>query len=155
MNTDADPKPTRLLVIGYGNTLRGDDGVGPRIAEAVQAWAMPGVRALAMPQLFPELASDLAAARAAVFVDAALQAECNRTSLVRLAPGNAGQLGSHQGDPASLLALAVTLYGRAPESYLLAVPGCDFELGERFSDLARRGMDDALRALRDLCAGAW
>ena len=24
-----------LLVIGYGNTLRGDDGLGPRVAEAV------------------------------------------------------------------------------------------------------------------------
>ena len=27
---------TDLLVIGYGNTLRGDDGLGPRVAEAVE-----------------------------------------------------------------------------------------------------------------------
>ena len=31
-----------LLVIGYGNTLRGDDGVGPRVAEAVEKLNLPG-----------------------------------------------------------------------------------------------------------------
>ena len=38
MNSPANssPRPV-LLVIGYGNTLRGDDGVGPRVADAVEA----------------------------------------------------------------------------------------------------------------------
>jgi hydrogenase maturation protease len=28
----------KILVIGYGNTLRGDDGVGYQIAETVADW---------------------------------------------------------------------------------------------------------------------
>jgi len=32
------------LIIGYGNTLRGDDGAGPRVAEAVAGWGLPNVR---------------------------------------------------------------------------------------------------------------
>jgi hypothetical protein len=33
-------------VIGYGNTLRGDDGIGPAVAEAVAALGLPGVRVI-------------------------------------------------------------------------------------------------------------
>ena len=36
-----------LLVIGYGNTLRRDDGVGPRVAEAVEGLRLAGVRTIA------------------------------------------------------------------------------------------------------------
>ena len=35
-----------ILVVGYGNTLRGDDGVGPRVAEAIGKRQLPGVRTL-------------------------------------------------------------------------------------------------------------
>jgi len=34
-------QPAHLLVIGYGSTLRGDDGVGPCVAEAVAALNQP------------------------------------------------------------------------------------------------------------------
>ena len=40
----ATARATNLLVIGYGNTLRGDDGLGPRVAEAVAALNLPGDR---------------------------------------------------------------------------------------------------------------
>lgn len=60
------------LVIGYGNELRGDDGVGPKVAEAVEAWKLAGVSVLALRQLTPELAADLAVVRRVIFVDAAL-----------------------------------------------------------------------------------
>src|SRR5947209_7059306 len=36
-----------VLVIGYGNELRGDDGVGPCVARTVASWQRPGLRALA------------------------------------------------------------------------------------------------------------
>ena len=56
-----------ILVIGYGNELRRDDGLGPRVAASL---AGPGVRALAVRQLTPELAEEVATARLVVFVDA-------------------------------------------------------------------------------------
>ena len=57
----SDARPA--LVIGYGNTLRGDDAVGPRAAAAVHGGGLPGVDALAVAQLTPVLAEPLAAAR--------------------------------------------------------------------------------------------
>lgn len=50
--------------------LRGDDGVGPLVAETVAGWGLPGVRALAVQQLVPELAEMVAAASLVVFVEA-------------------------------------------------------------------------------------
>ena len=48
-----------FLVIGYGNTLRGDDGVGPRVAEAIEKLNLPGVRTLVCQQLSPEHADPI------------------------------------------------------------------------------------------------
>jgi hypothetical protein len=64
----------RLLVIGYGNELRGDDGVGPAAARAVAAWNEPGVQGIATHQLTPELADAIAGAEEVVFVDARIGA---------------------------------------------------------------------------------
>ena len=68
-----DARPA--LVIGYGNTLRTDDAVGPRAADVVRSWSLPGVTALAITQLTPELAELLSAVRLAIFVDARLSAK--------------------------------------------------------------------------------
>ena len=46
----------RLLVIGVGNPLREDDGVGWRLAEAL---AQAGVEVHTCHQLLPELAAEL------------------------------------------------------------------------------------------------
>ena len=59
-----------FLVIGYGNTLRSDDGAGQRVAEKIGQWELPGVGALAVHQLTPELAENIAQADAVIFVDA-------------------------------------------------------------------------------------
>jgi hydrogenase maturation protease len=51
-----------VLVIGYGNTLRRDDAVGPLSAEEVSRWGRPGVVPLDLAQLLPELAERLSRA---------------------------------------------------------------------------------------------
>ena len=60
----------KSLVIGYGNSLRSDDGIGVRVAEIVADWYLPEVRSLCLPQLTPELAADLAKVDLVIFVDA-------------------------------------------------------------------------------------
>ncbi len=44
---------TKVLVIGYGNTLRSDDGAGKRVAELVAEWQLLNVRSLLVHQLTP------------------------------------------------------------------------------------------------------
>ena len=59
-----------ILVIGYGNDLRSDDAVGQKVANAIAAWKLPQVTSLCVHQLTPELASFLATAELAIFIDA-------------------------------------------------------------------------------------
>jgi hydrogenase maturation protease len=113
-----------VLVIGYGNPLRGDDGIGPAVAAAVAALNLPGVRVRVVHQLTPELAADLADARVAVFVDAADGGE--PVAAVRVEPSPDGGVMTHAADPRGLLALAVAVFGRAPEAWLVTAAGADF-----------------------------
>ena len=47
-----------LLVIGYGNPLHRDDGVGQDVAKQIAAWRLPNVEAIAaMAQLPPRFST--------------------------------------------------------------------------------------------------
>jgi hydrogenase maturation protease len=120
-----------VLVIGYGNELRRDDGVGPSIARAVAASEWPGVRALAVHQLTPELAEPLASARLAVFVDAAFDGGELSVRPVTPKPGSAAL--KHASDPAWLLGLARAIYGRQPPAWMVTVPVADVGFGMEMS----------------------
>jgi hydrogenase maturation protease len=141
-----------VLVIGFGNVLRSDDGVGPRIADAVAGWDFPGVVALAVHQLLPELAESLSDARLAIFVDADFSNPGEATLVTPLLPRSTASPIGHTSDPAQLLALARDLFGRAPAACLVRVPVRDLGLGESLSPLAEAGASQALHRIAHLLA---
>jgi hydrogenase maturation protease len=65
-----EQESARVLIIGYGNSLRSDDAAGIKVAETIATWQLPHVRSLAVHQLTPELAAELAAVELVIFVDA-------------------------------------------------------------------------------------
>jgi len=138
-----------FLVIGYGNTLRSDDGVGAKVAAAVAELALPGVTALVRHQLTPELAEPVSEARAVVFVDAAADAS-TEVQMRPVEPAAGAQLMAHAADPRTLLALARQLFGRCPPAWWLTIPVENLEFGEELSPLARRGFRMALDKIRAL-----
>lgn len=142
-----------VLVIGYGNTLRGDDAVGPLLAERLrQEVDSRRVVVLTCQQLTPELAGDLAGCGRAVFIDASREAAAGEIRCRPLTPGP-GQsaslvhfLGSEQ-----LLALARLVYGRAPAAYLVSVGGLRFDFGDRqLSPPVAAAVEPALERIREL-----
>ena len=61
----------KVLVVCYGNPLRGDDGVGWIVAEKLQQRSLPDfVFIQTHIQLTPEQAADLSEADLAIFIDA-------------------------------------------------------------------------------------
>jgi hydrogenase maturation protease len=143
-------RPDTVLVIGYGNDLRGDDAAGPRAACEVAAWHLPHVRVVTQHQLTPELADPLAAVGRAVFLDAHVPADGCTPCMRPIAPALSRDGGGHTADPARLLALARTAYGRAPDAWLLTIPAEAFQFGAPLSPVAERGVADALALLRPL-----
>jgi hydrogenase maturation protease len=141
--------PSQILVIGYGNTLRGDDGVGYQVAAAVAEWQIPQVRSLAVHQLLPELAAAIAAVDTVVFVDAAITPDATESDITvePLVAGGEATFRTHIITPQLLLGLAQRLYGATPDAYLLTIPAIDFTLGMELSAIAHRGKNLALAYL--------
>lgn len=138
-----------LLVIGYGNTLRRDDGVGPKVVEAIAALNLPGVQTLVCAQLTPEFADPISRVSRVVFVDAAVDAPCE-VQLRKLEPAETSQIMAHAADPRTMLALARDVFGHAPEAWWLTIPVEELGFGEELSPLAQRGFGQALREIQHL-----
>lgn len=132
-----------VLVIGYGNTLRGDDGIGPAVAADVARLGLPGVRAIAVHQLTPELAADLAETDLVVFVDAAMSGE--PVSVLQLEAVAADSGMTHATDPRGLLALAFAVYGGSPRAWLVTAAGADYGFRDGLSPTGRERSRDALK----------
>ena len=137
-----------LLVIGYGNTLRGDDGVGPRTAEAVGTLRLPRVRTLICQQLSPEHSAPVSQAHTVIFVDAAVRPAAGGVQWRELSPGHSPQLLAHAADPGILLALARDVFGHAPAAWWLTIPAVNFDFGEDLSPVAAAGLSEALRRIK-------
>ena len=144
---------TSVLVIGYGNEVRGDDGAGPVIAREIDALQLPGVRTLVMQQLTPELAADLAEASLAIFVDAQVADAGDGVKVVPLMPDESTIPSGHVADPRGLLALAAQLYGQVSASWLVTVEAEDLGLQNGLSPSTRARVAGAVSLIVDLASG--
>jgi len=142
-------KHPHLLIIGYGNTLRSDDGVGPRLVEAVGTLRLPHVKTLICQQLAPEHSGAVSMAEAVLFVDAAVD-EPHEVQWRELKPGPAAQLIAHAADPRTLLAFARDVFGHAPQAWWLTIPAMNLEFGEHLSLTTEAGYHEALDQIKSL-----
>jgi len=106
------------VVIGIGNDLRRDDGIGPAVAAAVAARCLPGVRVLACAAEPAAILDAWEGASVAVLVDAAVDDDPVPGRIRRWAAaevGASGRLSSHDLDLRQTYELGCAL-GRAPAS---------------------------------------
>jgi hydrogenase maturation protease len=139
-----DSTPVRCLILACGNTLRGDDGVGPWLA----AWAEerfatePAVRVLSRQQWTPDLAQEVAEAESVLFLDCSIDSAPGEVRIVPVEPAAFGPtLASHHVCAPELLALGQELYDSLPhDALLLTIGAASTEMGETFS----KSVNDAL-----------
>lgn len=134
------------LVIGIGNTLAGDDGIGARAVQELRP--RPGVRTLVVHQLTPELAEEVAGAARVIFVDAGLTGSEVEVSAPTAA--TAWPAVTHAVTAAELLGLTTAVYDYCPEAFAVTVPGHAFGAGTSLSEQARRHFPAAVRAIEAL-----
>jgi hydrogenase maturation protease len=157
----------RSLVIGYGNPSRRDDGVALHVLnELHRRWGRPGLGLLGdgwedlggardtlfLQQLTLELAATVAGYDLLILVDASLTHAQEPVRVEPVTPRYHLAAISHHLDPASLLALARQLYGRAPEALLVSVQGHDFDFGEELSAPAAAAVPEAVERVASLVA---
>jgi len=147
------------LVIGYGNTLRRDDGVGPMIVEWLRqirgatvrerltqsaAKTLPNDRVsddltsefLEAHQLLPEHADPVSRASRVIFIDADVTVAPGRVKFRRIhakMPSNSSV--GHNVSPELILTLAEALYGHAPPATVIAIGVSSLDIGEGLTPL--------------------
>ena len=127
-----------VMVVGYGNSLRSDDGVGPAVAARLAGDPrLAGVIIRSEHQLTPELAADASQASLLVLVDAGTDEAPGEVSVRRLEPSPAegGTAWTHHLDPSALVGLARELWGSAPPVILVSIGPASLEVGEDLSEV--------------------
>lgn len=134
-----------VLLLGYGNPGRRDDGLGPALAAALEDLHLPGVTIDSDYQLTVEDAATVAGHDVVVFADADVSGP-EPFSFRRIAPGATLTFTSHSASPAGVLALADELFHTRPAAYVLGIRGYEFdEFGEALSERARANLAAAVK----------
>lgn len=135
-------KPTPTLLLGIGNTLRGDDGVGSRVLELL-AGRTSAFRLMAARSLLPELAMEVAQSSRVVFVDADVRVQS--VKLERLS-GEAARSAGHAWSPETLVVLARG-FGFAGDAWVCRIPVAACGHGEGLSQEAEAAAQEAVSML--------
>jgi hydrogenase maturation protease len=142
LSHDPPSHERRVVVIGYGNPGRLDDGLGPALAERLQAWSVPMLSVESTYQLSVEDAAEIAAFDLVVFADAGLNTEAPFEFRLLSPRTDSGEFTTHALAPESVLGLAHTLYGARTMGLSLGIRGYDFnDFGEWLSTDARANLD--------------
>ena len=124
-----------VLVIGYGNSLRGDDGFGVAAAEQLRETLQTDqVRVLTCQQLTPELASEMSKVDRVIMIDAAQGDTPGLITVSKIEPESDLTTFTHELRPSTLLACSQGLYGTCPETFLVSVTGYSFDFSDELSD---------------------
>jgi len=143
----------RVLVVGYGNPLRCDDGLGWQVAvELFRANRSPDVEVLPCHQLTPELAASVSRFETVLFIDIARHGCPGEFLCEEVRPQSAPPPLTHDLSPAALLDMSSELYGTCPRAFLLTICGESFEPGESLSPCVCSQMQQLRARLRELIA---
>jgi hydrogenase maturation protease len=138
----------RVLVLGYGNPGRQDDGLGPAVAAGIDELGWTNLTAFDSYQLNIEDAMDVAAHDVVWFVDAAKEGP-SPYAVRDVSPASTVEFTSHIVRPEAILAIARQCYGGAPQAFLLAIRGYEFEFVEALTPGAADNLRAALAMLTD------
>jgi hydrogenase maturation protease len=145
-----------ILIIGYGNPLRGDDGIGWEAAERLRERIRDErVEIVTSHQLMPEMADPVSRARRVIFIDADCDNKEGEIVLRSVEPDRStSELFSHELTPEVLLGVAGRLYGGCAEGVLISVGAGRFECGAEFSEAVRTALPALLEQVQNVC-GEW
>jgi hydrogenase maturation protease len=152
-----------VFIVGYGNPMRGDDGVGQEVARRLEVEAGRGHdlwsgTVVYAHQLTPEMAEDAHGAQLAVFIDAIANGRppgSVSVSLVEAPPPRAGHpfSGCWQDlTPGRLLSLCRELYAEAPPGVVVNVTTASTAPGYGLSPPVEAAVPLAVAAVKLLIA---
>ncbi len=121
-----------ICVVGTGNPLRSDDGVGPYVAAKIDALQLPDVETFITQQLHLEFIDKFFKYDRVILVDACLAGkDFDFYSMAQA--HNRTTVSSHHLDAKLFSELAQRLYGKNINLYICSVKGRNFDVGDVIS----------------------
>jgi hydrogenase maturation protease len=132
-----------IIVIGLGNPLRGDDGIGwYAIDRLTNSMNNSNIEFVKCRELLPEISEKISKAKYVLFIDAAVDTDNGEIVERQVDPAeNYPSLETHQLDPAGILSFSKALYGRIPSAVMLTVSVESFEFHEGLSEKGHAGVE--------------
>ncbi len=137
----------RTLVIGYGNSLAGDDAIGFYAVQKLVGSELPeNVTVKYIHQLMPEHAEEITEYDLVICIDAEASGNYGLLNLRRINTDDILDTGtsSHDYTLESILFLAKKLYDQLPEIYLITVSGKSFLTSDRLTPEVEKRLPDVI-----------
>ncbi len=140
---------SNILLIGIGNTGRGDDGLGWMFLDRIEE-LYPGRFDLEYRyQLQVEDSALISQYDEVLFIDAAIDELPGGCALKPCSPASSYYFSSHVQSPEAILYLANKLYNTSPKTSVLQISGYEWELGMKPNKKALENMEAALRLFKE------
>lgn len=142
----------QVLIYGYGNPGRQDDGLGNAFVEEIKAWAaqekLEGIEFDSNYQLNIEDAAGIAEKELVIFADASVEEDVIDFELTPVTENTEVSFTSHAASPGYIYYLSKALFGKQPATYLLHIKGYTWNFEEGLSEKATRNLNLAVEALK-------
>ena len=113
-----------ILVYGYGNPGRLDDGLGPALAAMLEKRNQPGITVDSNYQLSVEDAELVSRHKAVVFLDASVNGP-EPFGVEKVVPDGNCSFSTHSVSPAQVMGLAEELFDSKAEAFIVGIRGYD------------------------------
>lgn len=141
----------QILVYGYGNPGRRDDGLGPELVNILEEWAkkenIAGIAFDSNYQLNIEDAEIISRYDIVIFADASME-EIGDFRLTRLTGESGVTYTTHAASPGYIVRLCDELFNRRPKAFLLHIKGFEWEFRDGLSVKARENLNAAANFVR-------
>jgi hydrogenase maturation protease len=138
----------KIIIYGFGNPGRQDDGLGPAIISRLEEKNIPDIKTECNYQLNIEDALLISEFKIAIFVDASVNCE-EPFSYYEIEQADEITFTTHSMSPQSVLALCNDLYNKNIKSYVLEIRGYEWEMAEGLSPKAQENFEKAYGFLKD------
>ncbi len=139
----------KTVIIGVGNTLRSDDGVGIFICAEFEKINLPNLTVLTSHQLHIELVEELKEFDIIIVVDAGINPNCE-VSFYPITEQNSNSIhSSHNIDATLLFTLLQNLYPSDRRFFVCEIQVQNFELGENLSSIALINAGKAVKSITE------
>ena len=138
-------RTNRTLVLGIGNCGRKDDGLGWKFIDFLKEQEIEDIELDYRYQLQIEDAELISQYDRVIFIDATKEPTTEGFYLRPCSRVDAAEMNSHSLHPETVFSLCSEIYGKSPESLILAIEGKEWGLQAGLSPEAERNLERAKR----------